>query len=121
MAEIISVCIEIDEDGTITVGAEPPEGDESESGADDGSDAGQSTGMTDLSQPPEGDDEDAEKSYMRPAKSFDDARSIARDLLRNASQVGGATMGGEPGGAGAQSAADAAFKSRRGSKSPMGM
>lgn len=113
MAELISVCIEIDDTGAITVGAEPPE---QEGAMPEGQDPAAATGMTDLSQPPAGDDESAEKSYMQPAKSIDDALSIARGLLRQATQAGGATMGGEPGGAGAQSSADAAFASRRGGK-----
>jgi hypothetical protein len=114
MAELISVCIEIDDTGAITVGAEPPE----QEGAmpDAGQDPAAAPGMTDLSQPPTADDESAEKSYMQPAKSIDDALSIARGLLRQATQAGGATMGGEPGGEGAQSSADAAFQSRRGGK-----
>jgi len=114
MAEIISVCIEIDDTGAITVGAEPQE----QEGAmpDVGQDPAATPGMTDLSQPPAADDESTEKSYMQPARSIDDALSIARGLLRQATQAGSATMGGDPGGEGAQTSADAAFKSRRGGK-----
>jgi hypothetical protein len=112
MAEI-TVCIEIDEDGTISVGAEPSE---SEDSSDDGSDPSQAQGMTDLSQPPEAGEEDAEKSYMKPVNSIEQALSVARDLLKNANQVSGATMGGDPGGPGAQDAANAAFQARRGGR-----
>jgi hypothetical protein len=110
MAEI-KVCIEIDEDGTISVGAEPPEaGDDAEA-----ADAGQTPGMTDLAAP-QGGEEGAEKSYMEPVKSIDEALSVARDLLRNAAQVGGATIGGDASDPAMQDSADAAFKSRRGAK-----
>jgi hypothetical protein len=108
MAEI-TVCIEIDEDGTISVGAEPSE-------SEDSSDPSQAQGMTDLSQPPEAGEEDAEKSYMKPVNSIEQALSVARDLLKNANQVSGATMGGDPGGPGAQDAANAAFQARRGGR-----
>lgn len=100
-ADKITVCIEIDADGTISVGAKPPEGDD---GADS---AGQGDpGMTDLSEAPD-DDESEEASYMRPVKSIDQALAVARDLLQNAGQVGPAME---------QGAADTAFQSRRGGK-----
>lgn len=99
----VTVCIALDDQGHISVGTEPPdEGDQSPMLAG---------GQTDLAQP---NDESSEQSDFQPAKSIDDALSIARDLLRNAAQVGGAVVGGEPGGAGAQDAANAAFASRRG-------
>lgn len=101
----LKVCIAIDDHGGISVGAEPPDGDQDDMAA------GQDPGMTDLAQPPAA--EAAESDYMKPAKSIDEALSIARDLLRNAGQVGAAVIGGEPGGPGAQSSADAAFAARR--------
>jgi hypothetical protein len=116
MAELISVCIEIDDTGAITVGAEPPDADDGATPSAGADPTAATPGMTDLSQPPAADDESEEKSYMQPAKSIDDALSIARGLLRQATQAGGATMGGDPGGEGAQSSADAAFQSRRGGK-----
>lgn len=83
--------------------------------------AGQAPGMQDLAKPPApGDEESAEDAYMKPARNLDDALAQARMLLRQAMPAdGGAVMGGEPGGMGAQSAADAAFASRRGAKGGM--
>lgn len=60
-----TVCIEMDDDGTITVGLEPAS--EDQGGAE----------------PPEDSkaEEDQEKSWMSPAKDIDDALSTAKDLL----------------------------------------
>ncbi len=99
----IKVCIEVGEDGAISVGAEPSESGDQGAAAD--------PGMMDMAQPPAG--EDAERSYMRPAGSIEQALSIARDLLRSASQVGGAITA-PPGGAEQQGSADAAFMANRG-------
>lgn len=123
MAEI-TVCISLDDQtGQYSVGMEPPEPPDSPMPPDGSappapSPAGQASGMQDLAKPPApgGDDDD---SYMQPAKSLDDALAQARMLLRQAAPAGGAVMGGEPGGEGAQSAADAAFASRRGAKGGM--
>lgn len=121
MAEI-TVCIEFDDaTGQYSVGMEPPEPPEAPMPPDGSAPpppAGQAPGMQDLAKPPvPGGDDD---SYMQPAKSLDDALAQARMLLRQAMPAdGGAVMGGEPGGMGAQSAADAAFASRRGTKGGM--
>lgn len=109
----ITVCIEVDDDGAISVGTEP-EAPEAMAGEGAAPPVGATPGMTDLAQPPV--DDESNEPGMQPAKSIDDALAIARGLLRQATQAGGATMGGDPGGEGAQSSADAAFKSRRGGK-----
>lgn len=118
MAEI-TVCIEIDEQGQITVGQEPPEDDGSESdGQDPGLASAQAGQMTDLSQPA-GDEEDTEKSYMQPVKSIDEALKMARQILQQAAPQGGSVMG-TPGAPGEQDAANSAFASRRGGKAMPG-
>lgn len=66
--EKLAVVIEIDAQGQISVGAEPPDQPEGQ-------------------QEQPGDEEAAEQSYMQRAKSIDDALRIAGDLLRNAPQV----------------------------------
>ena len=70
----IKVCIEIDEKGQVTVGAEPEEQAEPQETA-----VAESQGMADAGQ-----------DYMRPVKSVDEALQVARDLLANAGQVGAA-------------------------------
>jgi hypothetical protein len=60
-----TVCIEMDDDGTIMVGLEPETADASGAAPQEGT------------QP----EEDQEKSWMSPAKSLDDALSTAKDLL----------------------------------------
>lgn len=107
----ITVCIEIDTDGTISVGMQPPDDD----GSDFSASAAGASGMTDLSQPSGGADDD---SYMKPVPSIKAALQVAGDMLRNAAQMGGMAgpMMSKPGGAGEQDAAAAAFKSNRGSK-----
>jgi hypothetical protein len=55
-----TVCIEMADDGSITVGLEPEEGDGQEGSAAD---------------------ESQDKSWMSPAKSLDEALSVAKDLL----------------------------------------
>ncbi|MFZ6769912.1 hypothetical protein ACO0LM_22895 [Undibacterium sp. Di26W] len=108
MATPISVCIAIDEDGNISVGTQ-----DSASGASSVPSASSAMGMeADASAA----DDAGDASGMQPADNIDQALAVARELLRNAAQVGAATIGGEPGGEGAQDAADAAFKSRRGDK-----
>lgn len=96
----ITVCIEIDADGSISVGMMPDDESESGGGGDDG--------MTDLAEP----DDD---SGMRQVPSIKAALQVAGDLLRNASQINEPippnVRGGEQ-----QSSADAAFKSVRGNK-----
>lgn len=96
----ITVCISIDDAGAISVGEEPQDG------AMDAQ-SGQS-GMTDLAEPP-----DAAASGMQPARSIDDALAMARDMLRTATQQGGAIVA-TPGGADQQDAAGAAFAANRG-------
>lgn len=125
MAEI-TVCIEFDDaTGQYSVGMEPPEAPDAAMSPDGSAPpapppAGQAPGMQDLAKPPApGDEEAGEAAYMKPARNLDDALAQARMLLRQAMPVGGAVMGGEPGGMGAQSAADAAFASRRGAKGGM--
>lgn len=114
MAEI-TVCIEIDENGQITVGAEPTE---DEAMGEDSASSADGSGEIDLADPQsagssgESSEEDAEKSYMQPVKSIEQALSVARDLLKNAAQVGGA-VSAPPGGAEQQSAANAAFTANR--------
>lgn len=109
MAEI-TVCIEIDDQGQISVGMEPQESEDA--GAQGSAPSQQGGQMTNLADIPAGDEEDAEKSYMQPAKSIDQALSMARDMLMQASGQGPEVE---------QGAADDAFKARRGAKSPMGM
>lgn len=115
------ICIEIDDDGTISVGQKPDDDESGDASASADTSSAQASGdqassMTDLSQAPAADDETAEQSYMQPVKSIAEALTVARGLLQKAMPTGGPTMGGEPGGEGAQAAADAAFKSRRGAK-----
>jgi hypothetical protein len=62
------VCIEMEDDGSISVGLEPT--DMAEGGQGGGGGAEGSQGQ-----------EDAESSYMKPAKSLDDALQVAKDLL----------------------------------------
>ena len=99
MAEI-KVCIEVDEAGTILVGAEPPEGGEP-MGAELGPDG--TTNMADMAGTDEmaPGEEETEQSYMQEVGSIEEALSVARDLLKNAGQVGPALE---------QQAADSAFK-----------
>ncbi|MFZ6723323.1 hypothetical protein [Undibacterium sp. Ji49W] len=104
MATPVSVCIAIDEDGNISVGTQDSAATTSSPAMGMGTDAASA-------------DNDADDtSGMQPADNIDQALAVARELLRRAAQVGAATIGGEPGGEGAQDAADAAFKSRRGDK-----
>lgn len=100
----ITVCIEIDADGRISVGQEPEEGAES---ADTGA-AAAPGGMMDLSQP-QGDEESAENDYMQPVQSINEALSVARRLLQ-----------GNAGASSEQGAADSAFQSRRPAKTGFG-
>ncbi|MFZ6757987.1 hypothetical protein ACO0K9_12330 [Undibacterium sp. Ji50W] len=113
MATPISVCIAIDEDGNISVGTQ-----DSASGASSAPSASSAMGMgADASAADDAGDAGAgDASGMQPADNIDQALAVARELLRKAAQVGAATIGGDPGGEGAQDAADAAFKSRRGDK-----
>lgn len=104
-ADKITVCIEVDADGSISVGQQPPEGGEDDASSPDG--------MQDLSQP--GSDDE---SYMRPVKSIDEALRMARMMLQQAMPQG-AVMG-KPGAPGEQDAANNAFASRRGPKAPQG-
>lgn len=62
-----TVCIEMDDDGTIMVGLEPETEDQ---GGAEGPEGSQQ-------------EEDQEKSWMSPAKNIDDALSTAKDLLTN--------------------------------------
>jgi hypothetical protein len=73
----ITVEIELAEDGTVTVGAEPP----------DAQGEGTPTGQGDQ---PGADD----KAYMQPAKSVEDALMIAKDLLTNPQAQQAAQQGG---------------------------
>lgn len=73
----LTVCIEIDDDGQITVGTEP---DEAEQG-------GQQSGGMPGAQPMQGQGEESEDANMRSVKSIDEALQVAGDLLRNAPQV----------------------------------
>jgi hypothetical protein len=104
----ITVCIEMDTDtGQISVGMEPEE--QEQQSPSQASPSSQMMGMTDLSKA--GGEEETEKSYMKPVKSIDEALSVAADLLKNAGQVQASAAQGPD----QQSAADAAFKTQRGS------
>ncbi|MBC3919174.1 hypothetical protein H8L32_16905 [Undibacterium sp. CY18W] len=109
MATPVSVCIEIDEDGNISVGTQ-------DSASVDSSLSSSSPAMGMGTDASSAENDTDGTSGMQPADSIDQALAVARELLRNAAQAGAATIGGEPGGEGAQDAADAAFKSRRGDK-----
>lgn len=78
MAEL-TVCIEMDEAGKLSVGVQPPD----QEGAPDKSGEAQAQ---QLMGGPQGDEEGAEQSYMRPVPSIDAALQVARQILTQAQQ-----------------------------------
>lgn len=84
----VTVCIELDKDtGQFQVGIEPADEEQGGDGAD-GAKPGVEALMGAQAQPGQapdaGGEEAAEKSYLKPVKSLEEALQVARDLLQGA-------------------------------------
>lgn len=98
-----TICIELDDDGTVSVGEEPPEAEVPEqSGAAPAEGAEAAPTGTAAA----GGEEEAEKAYMKPAKNIDDALRQAKALLEQPQTTDGSQSPFEQGFAQAQGAPD---------------